>query len=125
MKQITRQPAETIQQAQSWENVKNGYLACGLCDKCAAQAAWGHQHHAGSWTQLHPPCGGCIPIVAGFPLATTSPVWRKTTRTFRGCIKRDGGTLWSTLSGAPDPSNRHPDATESARCDNPTSGNDA
>ena len=34
---------ETIDQAIVWETTKNAYLRDGLCHRCAAQAAWGHQ----------------------------------------------------------------------------------
>lgn len=34
---------ETLRQAETWENVKNKYVAAGLCNGCAGQAAYGHQ----------------------------------------------------------------------------------
>jgi hypothetical protein len=71
-------PAETPGQARAWDQTKNRYLTNGLCEKCAAQAAWGHSQHSGGWTPLHPPCEACAPIVATFPASTPNPLWRKT-----------------------------------------------
>lgn len=69
---------ETITQARHWELVKQRYLRCGLCHKCACQAAWGHQI---GWTNLeYEPCPTCAPIVAQLPDATASTAWRKTPR---------------------------------------------
>jgi hypothetical protein len=73
-------PAETLTQARNWEVVKGKYMAWGLCEVCAAQAAWAHQDGADSWETIHPPCGGCVAVVAGFPDPTPSAVWRKVKR---------------------------------------------
>lgn len=77
---MSRKP-ETLAQALEWERAKTRYLRLGLCHKCAALAAWGHQHGAGGWQPLHPPCSLCAPIVASFPVVTTNPAWRKVLRT--------------------------------------------
>lgn len=69
--------AETIRQAQRWDVVKLRYIDAGLCDRCAAQLAWGHQDNAGGWNYLQPPCDRCTPVVRGFPVPTTNPLWRK------------------------------------------------
>lgn len=68
---------ETLRQAQRWDAVKVRYLDAGLCDGCAAQAAWGHQDNAGGWNDLHPPCGRCAPVVRDFPVPTPNPLWHK------------------------------------------------
>lgn len=68
---------ETVRQAQRWDAIKLCYVDAGLCDRCAAQAAWGHQDNAGGWDNLHPPCGRCKSVARGFPVPTTNPLWRK------------------------------------------------
>ena len=72
-----RQVPETLRQAQRWDAVKLRYTDAGLCDRCAAQAAWGHQNNAGGWDDLRPPCDRCVTVVRGFPASTTNPLWRK------------------------------------------------
>jgi hypothetical protein len=62
-----------MRQAKTWENVKNRYLAAGLCTRCAAQAAYGHQL---AFSRIRPPCGDCAAIVAEFPIQATT-VWRR------------------------------------------------
>lgn len=37
----------------------------GLCWRCSPQCAWGH---ALGFTEVHPPCAGCAPIVALWPV---------------------------------------------------------
>jgi hypothetical protein len=74
---VKPQPPETLRQAQRWQAVKDRYVAEGLCEVCAAQAAWAHQDHGDTWETIHPPCVACEPIVAEFPAATPSAVWRK------------------------------------------------
>jgi hypothetical protein len=54
-----RSKPETIRQAQTWETVKGHYLEEGLCEKDAAQAAWGHQN---GFTQIKDPCEDCQKI---------------------------------------------------------------
>lgn len=52
-------PAETPIQAKEWGATKQHYLEAGLCHICAAQAAWGHQQHAGGFSAINPPCDKC------------------------------------------------------------------
>jgi hypothetical protein len=66
---------ETVRQAQTWETVKNRYVAAGLCHKCASQAAWGHQ--IGFSRVEHAPCAACRPIVDGLPAASSNASWRR------------------------------------------------
>jgi hypothetical protein len=73
--QISRLP-ETPRQVREWELAKTRYLRRGLCRKCAAQAAWGHQNGAGGWEMLHPPCTECQPLVELLPMRTANPRWR-------------------------------------------------
>lgn len=47
---------ETVRQAATWENVKNHYLAAGLCNGCAGQAAYGHQL---GFSRIKDPCDTC------------------------------------------------------------------
>ncbi len=68
---------ESVRQAQRWDAVKLRYVDAGLCDRCAAQAAWGHQDNATGWDNLHSPCAGCTPVVSGLPMQTTNPNWRR------------------------------------------------
>lgn len=74
---MKRQPPETLRQAQRWDVIKIRYVGTGPCHRCAAQLAWGHQDNAGGWNSLRPPCDSCVPIVRGFPVPTTNPLWRK------------------------------------------------
>lgn len=77
---------ETHSQAASWQFRRNKYLALGLCDACAGQAAYGHQsgfapheHVRGGHLVLEgvrPPCPACVPIVAAFPVPAAGG-WRK------------------------------------------------
>ena len=71
---------ETLAMAREWERTKTRYLRAGLCHKCAAQAAWGHQIGAGSWHAIRPPCVDCVEIVELFPYPTRSPSWRAVLR---------------------------------------------
>jgi hypothetical protein len=82
MKRATRRqcPPETLAQAAEWERAKARYLGLGLCHKCAAQAAYGHQQHAGGWSAINPPCSTCAAVVAQLPIETTNPAWRKSAR---------------------------------------------
>jgi hypothetical protein len=73
-------PPETLTQAAEWERTKARYLGLGLCHKCAAQAAYGHQQHAGGWSVINPPCFTCAAVVAQLPIETTNPAWRKSAR---------------------------------------------
>lgn len=68
---------ESVRQAQRWDAVKLRYVDAGLCDRCAAQAAWGHQDNATGWNGLRSPCADCTPVVSGLPMPTTNPNWRR------------------------------------------------
>ncbi|UMB67677.1 hypothetical protein [Mycobacterium paraterrae] len=76
---MTAKP-ETLGQATEWERTKSRYLGHGLCQRCAAQAAWAHQNRGDSWTTIHPPCESCAQVVAKLPHSTPSPKWRKSLR---------------------------------------------
>lgn len=77
---------ETPSQAGSWTTRKNKYLELGLCEACAAQAAYGHQSGFGPHEHvrgghlvlegIRPPCADCAPVVAAFPVEAHGP-WRK------------------------------------------------
>jgi hypothetical protein len=69
-----RQP-ETLAQAHSWQKAKRSYLLAGLCERCAAQAAWAHQ--CGWLTLTELPCPACAGIVAALPVATPNAAWRR------------------------------------------------
>jgi hypothetical protein len=72
-----RPAAETMRQAQRWDVIKLCYINAGLCGRCAAQAAWGHQDNAGGWNDLQAPCDRCESVIRDFPVATTNLLWRK------------------------------------------------
>ena len=55
-----RSRPETLEQAVQWERTKRRYLRAGLCDKCAAQAAWATSAGRGRVVAIHPPCAGCV-----------------------------------------------------------------
>lgn len=63
---------ETHRQAQTWQNMKGKYLARGLCHKCSAQAAWGHQN---GFATIHEPCPDCYVLVQSLPVNKSGP-WR-------------------------------------------------
>lgn len=64
---------ETLAQAEHWQRRNREYVRAGLCLRCAAQAAWGHQL---GFTRVHPPCAACAPVVASLP-APAAGGWRK------------------------------------------------
>lgn len=72
-----RATPETLRQAQRWQAIKNRYVIEGMCDRCAAQAAWAHQNRGDTWESIHPPCAACEAVVARFAAPTPSPQWRK------------------------------------------------
>lgn len=72
----TARAPETKQQAQTWDLVKRNYRAAGLCHRCAAQAAWGHQC---GFSVIEPPCAWCLPLVLDLPV-NASGDWRKLRR---------------------------------------------
>lgn len=56
---------ETLEQARTWTRYRNHYAeVIGLCDTCAAQAAYGHQH---GWNAVDKPCLTCLPLVGSLP----------------------------------------------------------
>lgn len=77
MSSLKGEPTETFYQTQTWDRVKSWYLSLGLCHKCAAQIAYGHQNNAGGWTSIQPPCERCDALVQEFPEPTRNPLWRK------------------------------------------------
>jgi hypothetical protein len=81
-----------MRQAQRWQAIKARYVLEGLCDRCAAQAAWAHQDHGDTWQNIHPPCVACQPIVARFPATTPRSPWRK--------IPHPEASAWMTPSTA-------------------------
>ncbi len=90
-----RPPPETLAQASFWERTRVRYLDVGLCDRCAAQAAWGHQKGAGGWSMIKSPCLRCAEVVSSLPMETPNPVWRKTLRHPASTV---GATAWSGTS---------------------------
>lgn len=56
---------ETNRQALTWDATKRHYILLGLCPRCAAQAAWGHQQ---GFAKVNPPCFACLPVVLTFPV---------------------------------------------------------
>lgn len=49
---------ETLNQVRWWDHNKTNYVKNGWCDKCAAQAAWGHQI---GFTKIdNGPCEKCV-----------------------------------------------------------------
>lgn len=65
---------ESLEQARTFTKYRNVYSSKGLCDHCAAQAAYGHQH---GFHQVHPPCEDCYDLVLTFPHRTSAQAWRK------------------------------------------------
>ena len=60
---------ESVGQARTWDRVKHEVMRLGVCEKCAAQYAWGVQV---GFTLSNPPCVACTRVVAqhGGPSAT-------------------------------------------------------
>ena len=68
---------ETVTQAKVWDRKRKRYLIAGLCNVCAAQAAWGHALGFGK-DRIKEPCNACQPIVDGLPDAgPRGSKWRK------------------------------------------------
>lgn len=63
---------ETLRQATTFEAMRRRYIRLGLCSRCAAQAAFGHQL---GFSRSKPPCHECLPIVNKFPTAKPNQ-WR-------------------------------------------------
>lgn len=57
-------PAETLRGARLWDATASFYRKTGLCNRCAATAAWGH---AFSFREVSPPCAACLTMVLSFP----------------------------------------------------------
>lgn len=56
---------ETLGQVREWERTKRRYLAEGLCHRCAANAAYGHQL---GFSRVEPPRATCAMLVLSFPV---------------------------------------------------------
>jgi hypothetical protein len=78
VRRLTSRP-ETLRQARHWDVTASYYRRAGLCDCCAAQAAWGHQT---SFREVLPPCVECRPAVLAFP-EDASGEWRVFSKTKR------------------------------------------
>lgn len=63
---------ETLRQARRFDSTRNAYAKQGLCNRCAAQAAYGH---ADGFQTVKAPCGECASIVASFPRPSVNG-WR-------------------------------------------------
>jgi hypothetical protein len=73
-KQVRLEP-ESIGQAKVWQRKLRRYQLAGLCDACAAQAAWGH---ACGFQKIRNPCIECQPLVNSFPdPGPSGSKWRK------------------------------------------------
>lgn len=60
-----REP-ETPRQAERCDRISRfAHDVGGLCWRCSPQCAWGH---ALGFTEVHPPCADCAPIVALWPV---------------------------------------------------------
>lgn len=72
---IIAQP-EAPSAAREWDKTRNHYARLGLCNRCAAQAAYAH---ADGWVNVHPPCPACVPTVGTFPMDQANG-WRSNGR---------------------------------------------
>ena len=74
-----RRDVETIGQARVWQRKCRRYELAGLCDRCAATAAWGHAEGFGTLDKAkRVPCAICQPLVNGFPhRGPRGSKWRK------------------------------------------------
>ncbi|MCU4298184.1 hypothetical protein D3I60_14070 [Brevibacterium permense] len=72
---LATQGHETSRQARRWQGVYGWYDRAGLCPRCCAQAAWGHQL---GFSNVKPPCLPCSVIVAAFPV-TAANGWNQLT----------------------------------------------
>lgn len=64
VKVISREPPETLREARRWTVRNTQYINIGLCFKCAAQAAYGHQL---GFLRANDPCVICTALVDRFP----------------------------------------------------------
>lgn len=62
MSTLTR--PETQREAVAFGTRRNRYAGAGLCDVCAAQAAYGHAHGSRA---VQAPCTRCAVVVSTFP----------------------------------------------------------
>lgn len=69
-------PPETPSQAREWDKTRNHYSRLGLCNRCAAQAAYGH---ADGFSTVHSPCIECIPAIGMLPTSQPNG-WRSQSR---------------------------------------------
>lgn len=67
---------ETPRQAEKWQRVYRWYDRAGLCPRCSAQGAWGHQL---GFSNVKPPCLPCSVIVVEFPSPATNG-WNQLTQ---------------------------------------------
>lgn len=89
---------ETKSEYLEFERVRNGYQRNGLCDACAAQASYGHQH---GFAVVMPPCPRCLSVVNTFEFSAPNK-WRKASRTR---LRR--GPMWaSEVIGSSTPHSR-------------------
>jgi hypothetical protein len=65
--------AETIRQAARWDVQKSRALAFGLCNRCAAQYAWGLSD---GFAIVHPPCRSCAGVAEAAIGAAKPNRWR-------------------------------------------------
>lgn len=74
-----RDAPETIGQARVWSRKCHRYELAGLCDRCAATAAWGHAEGFGTLDKAgRLPCVTCQPLVNAFPhKGPRGSKWRK------------------------------------------------
>lgn len=79
---------ETKSECNEWGATKSHYLKHGLCQRGAAQAAYGHQH---GFSQIEPPCEECRAVASRFPVEKLSQDWRSKPY-------RDGRTGFSIAS---------------------------
>lgn len=67
---------ETYAECRTFERVAKGYARLGLCDVCAAQASYGHQH---GFRAVLPPCQLCLETVETFDYHAPNG-WRKASK---------------------------------------------
>jgi hypothetical protein len=94
---------ETLAQTRERDRTKTRYLRAGLCDPCAAQAAWAHQNHGDTWQTIHPACVACAPIVDLHPIADAQPLVAE--------VLQEAGVAVSITKGILDGSHPHSRST--------------
>lgn len=78
---------ETYAECRAFERVAKSYARLGLCDTCAAQASYGHQH---GFSAVNPPCPLCASTVTTFDYSAPNG-WRKASK---ARLRRP--TMWSS-----------------------------